>query len=104
MSLEERAKRAVELADRPTRADRIFAIVAKLNPDAAAACTATGRWRCRVRPPWAGPTDEATAPYLIGELDDGTTAIQIISAEGDLIGATGATVDEALTKLEVKVG
>jgi hypothetical protein len=107
MSREERAARAKELADKPSRADRLAALTEKINPDAA---DEDGRWHLPVAPPWgvervdeedSGP--EFTAPYLIRELDDGRQQIQIVAADGDVFSAVGATIEDALTSLEAKM-
>lgn len=99
MTFEERRIRAAALANRPTRADRLAAILAKIN---ATAAQADGTWRTPVPPPWADPNDPG-APYLIRELDDGRFQVQVVSSEGDVIGGLGETVEDALARVEEKI-
>lgn len=99
MTLEERRIRAEARANRPTRADRLAALLAKINPTAA---QADGTWRVPVPPPWADQNDPG-APYLIRELDDGRFQVQVVSSEGDVVSGLGETVEDALARVEEKM-
>jgi hypothetical protein len=113
-----------------TRADRLFAIVQRLAPAAAAHYTATGgQWpprddskparfmRRNDQGVWdidpsltaadmaANPTEIAqaggVAPYEIRPTASGVQ-IRLTTADGDVISGTGPTMDAALAALEAK--
>lgn len=83
MSRQQRADRAAEAAKVKTASTKLDAILAKVAPDAQAG---------------------EPAPYLIRTLDDGTRQVRVMSPEGDVVGANGATVAEAVDRLCSKVG
>ena len=99
MTIEERAARAAALANKPTRAERLAAVLGKINPGAA---QPDGGWRVPAPPPWADP-NEPGAPYLIRELDDGRFQLQVLGADGDVVGGVGETVEDALARVEEKI-
>jgi glutamate synthase domain-containing protein 3 len=122
------------VAPKLNRAERLAALVARVNPSAAAAITKrAGKW------PYRDPQDQAAiesqhdnwlrgqgkrsqaenasveqaidqqerakrgAPYELQQLPDGRWRIRVFGDEGDSFGAVGTTVEDALSKLEVKV-
>lgn len=85
----------------PTRADRLHAIIAKVAPKAAAYYARDRQW-----PPNTdlnGKT-EAVAPYVITTTPDGGRRLRVIGDDGDVIGGTGATLEDALAAVEQKIG
>jgi hypothetical protein len=114
-----------------TRADRLFAIVQRLAPAAAAHYTATGgQWpprddskparfmRRNDQGAWdidpsltaadmaADPTEIAqafgVAPYEIRPTATGGVQIRVTVADGDVVSGTGPTMDAAIAALETK--
>jgi hypothetical protein len=72
--------------------ERLHALVALLNPPAAAQYAKNGSW------PTGG------APYVLDTLHDGAIRrVRISSAVGDTFAGTGPTVADALTALEDKL-
>lgn len=105
----------------PSRAERLQAILTRVNPEVVATMTRTrdnadtpsaGDWGAlpyttkdgaTVRPPDTHPAvREASAPYIITERGDGTWSVQVKTKDADLLGAIGASIDEALTRLAAK--
>lgn len=91
-----------------SRAHRLHAILATVAPRASAQHAEDGTWPNLHPDPGADPeTGKALrhsgAPYDITERAGGHR-VRVVSDEGDVIVGTGATVDEAIAALEVKVG
>lgn len=91
-----------------TSADRLHRVLGKVWPDAAAMHVKTGAWPNRLDQPRTNAETKAVehsgAPYEITTLPDGRRRVRVFSADGDAIGAVGATIDEAIAALERKVG
>lgn len=101
-----------------TRAERLHAIVRKVNPKLADQHKASGRWDGRTKEqveeeerrlaadPKArhAPGGAAGAPYQIRTLTGNGRRVLVTSADGDVLGGNGDTLDAAIAALEKKVG
>lgn len=103
-----------------TRSERIHRLLEKLAPVAAAQHAKDGTWPNRHPQPGVKrdeegeplldaeknpiPARHSGAPYTIQTLPDNSRRLAIMGEEGDVLAGVGATLEEALQKLEAKVG
>lgn len=103
-----------------TRSERIHALIERLAPTAAAQHAKDGTWPNthpepgkrydEVGNPYLDehqqpiPARHSGAPYVIETLTDNRRRLTIRGDDGDLLAGVGATLDEAIGKLEAKAG
>lgn len=102
-----------------TRSDRIHALIGKLAPLAAAQHAETGTWPNTHPDPGQKRNDDDTpivndgepvparhsgAPYVIETLPDNRRKVTVTCEDGDVLAGIGPTLDDAIAKLEAKVG
>lgn len=103
-----------------TKSERIHRLVEKLAPTAAAQHAKDGTWPNTHPSPGVKrdehdeplldaneqpiPARHSGAPYVIETLTDDRRRLTIRGEDGDVLAGVGATLDEAIGKLEAKAG